>query len=276
MLRKFFRRRIWIRSLVQVFFFILVALITVNHTLKETGDALPFIGSASVHAICPFGGIETLYQYLSSGVFIPKVFESAFILMVIAFVLAIFFGPVICGWVCPLGTIQEWFGFLGRKYYKRRYNHFIPEKIDNVLRYLRYVILALVVYFSAAYASLVFANYDPYYALFHFWTGETALSALLILGITLLGSLFVERPWCKYACPYGAFLGIFNLFRVFQIRRSDKICKLDYACDIACPMNIKVSEKKIIRDHQCISCLECTTEASCPFAGVVEFVAGGK
>ena len=104
----------------------------------------------------------------------------------------------------------------------------------------------------------------------HTWPDEK------ILGATILTSLFVERPWCKYACPYGAVLGISNLFRIFRIRRIPGTCKLDGACDITCPMNIKVSEKTIIRDHQCISCLECTSEAKCPAASTVDFVTIGK
>ena len=93
--------------------------------------------------------------------------------------------------------------------------------------------------------------------------------------MTLLLSLFVERPWCKYACPYGAVLGITNLFRVFQIRRVEATCKADGACSILCPMNIPVDAVKTVRDHQCISCLECTSEAICPVAKTVVFNAGG-
>ncbi len=276
-IKKYFKRRIWIRPVVQLFFFILVAIIAVNHTQSESGGGgVPFFSQASVHAICPFGGVEALYQYLSAGSFIPKIFESSFILMFIGLLLALFFGPVICGWVCPLGTIQEWVAILGRKLFRRRYNNFVPEKLDYILRYARYIVLALVIYFTAQGAALVFADYDPYFALFHFWAADTAIGALIVLGITLVAALFVERPWCKYLCPYGALLGVFNLFRIFQIKRDEGLCEMDKACDRACPMNITVSAKKIIRDHQCISCMECTTEASCPFAGVVEFSVGGK
>ncbi len=274
--QKFSRRRIWLRTIVQIFFFALIALISVNHTLAESGKGIPILSSASLHSLCPFGGVVTIYQYATTGTFVQKIHESAFILMVIGFVLAILFGPVFCGWICPFGSIQEWVGKLGRKIFKRRYNFFIPAKIDRILRYLRYLVLGWVIYMTAASATLVFAAFDPYFALFNFWSSELAIGGLVVLLVTLAGSLFIERPWCKYACPYGAVLGITNLFRIFRIRRVPGTCKLDRACDIYCPMNIKVSEKTIIRDHQCISCLECTSEARCPAAGTVEFVAGGK
>jgi hypothetical protein len=49
---------------------------------------------------------------------------------------------------------------------------------------------------------------------------------------------------------------------------------MDGACDITCPMNIPVSAQSVVRDHQCISCMECTSEARCPVAGTVTFATG--
>jgi polyferredoxin len=273
--RLFRPRGIWIRRVVQIFFFTLIAMISVNHTLAESGGGIPLLSSASLHSLCPFGGVVTIYQYATVGTFVQKIHESAFVLMVIGFVLAILFGPVFCGWVCPLGTIQEWVAKWGKKFFKRRYNHFIPARIDNVLRYPRYLVLVWVVYVTATSSTLIFADYDPYFALFNFWSGEVTWTALSILVLTLGLSLFVERPWCKYACPYGAVLGISNLFRVFQIRRAEATCKADGACSIMCPMNIPVDSVKTVRNHQCISCLECTSEATCPVAKTVIFATGG-
>ena len=261
-----------IRTAIQVFFFILVGLIAVNHTLAESGAALPFFASASVHAICPFGGVETLYQLLTTGDYIQKIHSSALVLMGIVFTLTILFGPVFCGWVCPLGSIQEWIGKIGKRIFGKRYNQFMPKKVDQLLRYLRYILLALVMYNTARSGMLLFANVDPYFALYHFWTGETAIAALVILGITLFLSLFVERAWCKYACPYGALLGLFNPIRIFTIKREAKTCIDCGNCDRACPMNIEVSAKQAVRDHQCISCLKCTSENSCPIDHTVELM----
>lgn len=272
---RFFRNKVWIRRVVQLFFFGLIALIAVNHTLVESGAGILFLGNASLHALCPFGGVVTIYQFVTEGSFVQKIHESSFVLMVIGFIMALLFGPVFCGWVCPLGTVQEWFSAIGRRLFKKRYNHFIPEQLDSVLRYLRYLVLAWVLYMTAATGTLVFVNIDPYFALFNFWTSEVAIGGLIILGITLLATLFIERPWCKYACPYGAVLGIFNLFRVFSIRREASTCKMCKVCDIHCPMNINVSSSTVVRNHQCISCLECTSEAHCPVESTVVFSTAG-
>jgi polyferredoxin len=273
--RLFRPHSIWIRKLVQWFFFLLIALISINHTLVVNGGGIPFLSSASLHAVCPFGGVETLYTFVTSGLYVKKIHSASLALAGIVMLLSIFFGPVFCGWVCPLGTVQEWVGKLGKKLFRRRYNHFVPARLDQYLRYTRYFVLLWVLYVTATSGVLVFEAYDPYYALFNFWTTEVAWTAILILSLVLLGSVFVERPWCKYACPYGAVLGITNLFRVFSIKRSTTTCKADGACSIMCPMNIQVDSKTSVRDHQCISCMECTSEAVCPVAKTVMLTSRG-
>lgn len=258
------KKGIKIRTIVQIVFFVLISLIALNHSMANGFLNNTFLGKVSLHGVCPFGGVVSLYQFFTVGSFVQKIQQSSFVLMILVFLLAILFGPVFCGWVCPLGTIQEWVGKIGKKIFKKRYNHFVPSKLDRYLRYLRYVLLAWVLYMTAMTGKLVFADIDPYYALFNFWTGEVAIAGLVILGVTLVGALFVERPWCKYACPYGALLGLTNLFRVFSIRRSESSCISCGLCSKECPMNIDVQNMTNVRNHQCISCLECTSEYVCP------------
>jgi ferredoxin len=189
---------------------------------------------------------------------------SSVILMGLILLLAVLFGPVFCGWVCPLGTIQEWIGKVGRKVFGKRYNHFIPGRLDHYMRYLRYGVLVWVVFVIARSGQLLFERVDPYNALFTFWTKEAEMPSLIILALTLGASLLIERPWCKYLCPYGALLGLFNKFRIFKIIRNEESCISCGKCDRSCPMNIPVSNRKTVKDSQCISCLKCTSELGCP------------
>jgi polyferredoxin len=258
-----------IRHIVQAGFFVLIALISVSKFAAENGVTLPFLSEASLHTLCPFGGVVSVYRYVTEGALVQKIHESAFVLMVLVFLLSFLFGPVFCGWFCPFGSLQEWLGKLGKRVLGKRFNHVIPAALDHVLRYLRYILLALVVYMTAKTATLTFQNIDPYYALFNFFTGEVAPAALAVLAVVLLSSLVVERPWCKYACPYGALLGLTNLLRVFGIRRRESSCIGCKACDRACPMNIQVSTASKVRNHQCISCMKCTSESACPIGNTV-------
>ncbi|GAB6108054.1 4Fe-4S binding protein [Fusibacter bizertensis] len=252
------------RKWIQLFFFLLIAAIAINKSLVENGGGITWFSSASLHAICPFGGVETIYNLLTVGTYIQKVHVSALILLGLVTFLAIVLGPVFCGWICPLGTIQEWVSKIGKKIFKKKYNQFIPSKVDKPLRWLRVVFLVWVIFVTAKSGTLMFQNADPFYALFNFWTGEVAPMALAILGATLVGSLFISRPWCKYLCPYGAVLGFFNKLKFIKPSRNSSTCISCKKCDQVCPMNIEVSTAKSVRDLSCISCFECTSDNACP------------
>ena len=254
-----------VRLIAQIIFFGLIALISINHTLVESGNGLSFIPEVSLHAICPFGAIVTLASLVTGQGLIRQLHPSVMVIGSVVLFLTILFGPVFCSHICPLGSIQEWIGKLGKKIFKKRYNKIIPKKLHNILKYMRYVVLVLILVQTYRTATLMFANVDPYHALFHFWTGEAATAALIILGITLVMSLFVERPWCKYACPYGGLLGLISKVSLFKIRRSETACISCGKCDNECPMLIDISSKKKVNDTLCNRCMKCTAEeGGCP------------
>lgn len=270
------KKKVNIRVIIQVLFFLTIAFISINHTLVKDGKGIALLSSASLHAICPFGGVVTIYQYATTGTFVKKLHESSFILMVLMFILAVGFGPLFCGWICPFGTLQEIISKIGKRVFKRKHNNFIPYKYDRYLRFLRYIVLIRVVYMTTITGDIIFSQADPYYALFNFWTNEVSMLSILILMAIILTSLFIERPWCKYACPYGAVLGLTNLFRIFKIRRNPNTCLNCSACDKICPMNIKVSKEENVRNHQCISCMRCTSEEACSVKHTVSMSLRGK
>lgn len=263
------KKKFILRRAVQIVFFALVAMLALVKGLKDSGVAIAFLPEISLHAVCPFGGVVTIYDFFTTGAFLPKLHSAAFILMALGLVVAVFFGPIFCGYVCPLGSYQEWIGRLGRRLFPRRYGKLISPAADRALGYLRYGVLAVTVYQTAVAGTLVFQAVDPYYALFNFLTGEVALSALiLLLAVTVL-SLFIERPWCRYLCPYGALLGLFNLIRIFPVRRKASSCIHCGRCDQVCPMKIDVSKSTAVRDPRCISCYQCLSGNACPVADTV-------
>ena len=265
----------WLRRSLQVFFFLLIALISVNHTLIETGSTgISFLSSASLCALCPFGGVATFLGFITYGTLARQIHLSATVMMGIIFLLTIVLGPVFCSYVCPLGSIQEWFGKLGRKIFKKKYNRLIPKKLDKILGYTRYVILIWVVVQTFRSMTLIFKPYDPFTTLFHIWTDEVAIGGLIVLIVTLLLSLVIERPWCKYACPYGGLLGLFNKISIFKIRRNPSSCISCSKCDDICPMNIDIANKDVVTDIRCIRCMECVSELACPVDKTLELKAG--
>ncbi|MCK5199835.1 MAG: 4Fe-4S binding protein, partial [Spirochaetales bacterium] len=229
----------WVRKVIQIGFFGFVFLLTVSHVMEEWGIALPF-SAASLHALCPFGAVETVGRLITQGKFIPKTHESNLWIFFATAGTTVLIGAVFCSWLCPLGSIQDWVGKLGNRIFKKRYNQFVPDKLDRVLGYLRYVVLILIVIDTTRMLSLTFAKVDPYYALFHFWTGEALISAIIVLLIVLAASLFIERPWCRWLCPFGAVLGLLQLIAPWKIRRNTDLCTSGGLCTKACPLNIDV------------------------------------
>ena len=257
-----------VRLAAQIFFFLLIATISINHILIESGQGFSIIPAVSLHAICPFGAVATFASLVTGQGLIRQLHASVMVIGAVVLLLTILFGPIFCSHICPLGSIQEWLGKIGKKIFKKKYNRFIPKKVHNVLKYFRYVLLGLILVNTYQSASLVFAGIDPYYALFHFWTGEVAISALLILVVTLLMSLFVERPWCKYVCPYGGLLGLIGKISLFKVHRSETSCISCNRCTQACPMLIDVAAKEVINDTLCNRCMQCTAaEGGCPVDG---------
>lgn len=257
-------KRVKVRLVIQIVFFALIAFGVLNHYLLEKGINVPLLSSASLHGLCPFGGVVSIYEIVTKGVFIKKVHESSMVILLVVLVLSILLGRAFCGWVCPLGSFQEWMGKIGRKLFGKKYNNFISPSFDKYIRLIPYVVLVWVLYVTALTGKIVFDAVDPYYALFNLWTGEVGITAMIIFALTITASLFVERPWCKYVCPLGAVLGVTNKFRVFKIKRNDSSCIQCGICNRSCPMNINVNEVKEVKSVQCISCLECTSELSCP------------
>ncbi|RPJ08552.1 MAG: 4Fe-4S binding protein, partial [Spirochaetaceae bacterium] len=247
-----------IRFTVQILFFLFVAGLAVWGQIapavheQETGQS----GSGDLHSICPFGAVETAGRLLTQGLFVPKTSPQNMVVFGALAFLTILFGAVFCGWLCPLGSIQEWVGKLGKKIFGRKYNHFVLPKIDRIFGYLRYGVLALVIFKTTELVTLTFTALDPFYALFNFFTGSALPSALVVLGVVLAASLFVERPWCRWFCPLGALTGLIQKLSPWKIRTRAG-CTECGRCTYSCPVNIDVCAKPAVTDAHCIRCMEC-------------------
>lgn len=226
----------------------------------------------SIHGLCPYGALESLYSLVFGGAFIQKIFSGTFIVLVITLLIALIFRRSFCGLICPFGALQEFFGLLGKKIFKQRFT--VPRIIDKPLRYLKYIILIITLYFAWKTANLWVNPYDPWAAYGHITEGvesliEEYLIASIILIITIIGSLLYDRFFCKYLCPMGAFYGIVSKLSPSKIVRNEDTCINCGLCNKNCPVNIKVSEQKEIKSSECINCQSCIL--SCPQNGTLSF-----
>jgi len=190
-----------------------------------------------------------------------KYYLPTYLQVGIPVVATIIFGRVFCGWVCPMGAVQYF--IFKKEIGKKSKNIDAGPLLHNILRYGKYLVLAALIVIVPITKTTIFASIDPFKALFNLEFSEWIPTTLLIM--LLIASLFIGFPWCKYACPLGAFFGLFSKIAVFKVRINDKCtnCKACHTtfCDYRAinPGEIKPQ----INQVECLRCGECISR--CPY-----------
>jgi len=261
----------FIRWVLLASFLILITIQAFLHQVNGGGV------SPSIHALCPYGGLESLYSVIFSGTFVQKIFIGTMTLLAITLLLSIFFRRSFCGLICPFGALQEFFSLLGKKIFGKRF--IISSKIDKPLRYLKYLVLIITIFFAWKTAGLWMDPYDPWAAYGHL-TGELSsltseyLIALILLILVVIGSMLFDRFFCKYLCPMGAVYGIISKISPSRITRNKEKCVNCNLCSKNCPVNIDVANCDKVTSAECIGCQSCVL--SCPKKDALEYKTLGK
>nr|WP_238881819.1 4Fe-4S binding protein [Clostridium sp. YIM B02551] len=261
----------YLRWVLLGFFLIMVTREAYLHQVQGGGVA------PSIHALCPYGALESLYILVFTGTFLQKIFSGTMILLGITLILALIFRRSFCGLICPFGTLQEFVGIIGKKIFRKRF--IMHSKIDKPLRYLKYIVLLGTLYFAWQTTGLWVDPYDPWAAYGHISAGITSLTTEYLVGtimlvIVLVGSMLYDRFFCKYLCPMGAVYGIISKISPSKIVRNEDACVNCGLCSKSCPMNIKVANVKEVTSAECISCQRCVI--SCPKKDALEYKTGKK
>ena len=119
-----------------------------------------------------------------------------------------------CYWFCPFGGAQDCMGAIG------------GAKITGPTKYRRHLLWVprglawLAIILALLFRNPGISSYEVFGTLFDF-TGSTVMFALL--GIVMVMSLFVKRPWCNYLCPLDPVYGIIRLTRGWVLELWQKI-----------------------------------------------------
>lgn len=178
-----------------------------------------------------------------------------------------FFGRRFCAWLCPLGSLQEWiYNLRSRKY---RIKHQTPFAVDQKLALLKYLVLFATVALSILGLGYVYIRLCPFFALAQI--PKIAVWGLLVIFIIILKSWFGFREWCRFLCPYGALMNVFQYLgekagiRRKKVKWNPDICVNCGVCVLLCPMNINITESEIVHNRNCIHCELCAEH--CPKQG---------
>lgn len=213
---------------------------------------------------CPIGAFQAVVG--------SSKFRFSYYITGILILFGVLLGRFICGFLCPFGWFQELL-------------HKIPSKKLSTqkvkpLRYLKYVILAVMVVLLPILAVNDLGMSDPFFCKYLCPQGvlegaiplslansgiRAALGKLFtwktfILLTVVVSSVFFYRPFCKWLCPLGAFYALFNRISLFQMKVDTEKCVSCGACAKACKMDVDIT--KCANHSECIRCGMCMK--ACP------------
>lgn len=220
--------------------------------------------------ISTFTGIKQIYlaiikQNISFTQLIPQSIE------VIAIIPAtIIMGRFFCGWMCGYGAFGDFIYKISNRLFKIKFK--MNESTDRVLKYFKYVLLVFLVFVVCTFNITAFKSFNPWdvFGLVatvgkapDFQYAATSLTVGLILFILIaIGSVFVERFFCRYLCPLGAVFAIVSKLRISKIRKERTKCGKCRICTNNCAMGIPLYKCDSVNSGECIDCMKCIT--ACP------------
>jgi NAD-dependent dihydropyrimidine dehydrogenase PreA subunit len=219
------------------------------------------------------------------------------LLMTFVSFFAFFFvlGKAFCGWVCPLGTLQELINKVGRRFHLPL-RRFEPGNLGDVRRvrpvkWLLLVALVLVLPLLAGLGTVPHSLGNPYCDICPsriattLLTGNTEQLAIrvndgvgftlgavanLLIGFVLVAALAMRQPFCRI-CPMLSFNALFQRLSPMRlVKQSAEHCGKCSICADACPMDIREISAESGRKayhEDCTLCGRCSEY--CPQDGVI-------
>lgn len=206
---------------------------------------------------CPLGSLQNALGSLNKNI--------GFYVFGIILLYGMLLGRTICGWLCPLGLIQELLHKIPTpKIPKSRFTRF--------LSYLKYVILVVFAMIIPICYGILKGIQVPGFCKFicPAGTSEGAMGLLPknVAWLSMLGPIFTEkfvvmviiglacifcyRSFCRFLCPLGAIYGMFNRIAVIGVKVDRGCCNNCGACVRNCKMDVAQ-----VGDHECIHCGQC-------------------
>lgn len=212
---------------------------------------------------CPLGALQNALA--SSGARAP------YYVLGILLLFGLILGRTVCGWLCPLGLMQELLHKLPTPKVRK-------SRVTRALSWVKYGVLAVFViaiplhYSAQSYPVPAFCKYicpagtfegaagllaNPVNAEKFSMLGILFTRKFIILVAIAAGCIFLYRAFCRFLCPLGAIYGLFSKVSLLGVRVVPAKCTDCGRCVSVCPMDIRK-----VGDHECIACGQCVD--ACP------------
>ena len=244
----------------------------------ETGGAGWKVGRPSgVEGWLPIASLMSLKAWLSTGK-VPAVHPAGLFLFVSFLLISLVLSKSFCSWLCPVGTLSEALYKFGRRVFGR--NLSMPAWLDLTLRGTKYLLLAFFLWVIGRMSAAAIEGFleGPYgivadVKMLNFFRDLSLTAALILMLLMILSALF-KNFWCRYACPYGALMGLLSLLSPARVRRNPGSCIDCAKCSRVCPSMLPVDKLRVVRSAECTGCYECVS--ACPVEGALAMTLGRR
>lgn len=208
---------------------------------------------------CPFNldqSLESSCYYLTHlPVLFTRNWEYVLLFLVTLFIFLIFFGRILCGFMCPLGLVQDLFEKLRQALRIRPIT--VSDRMNRAIQPIKWIWVIL--FLGFVFVGGDFCDICPnkvFSPSLGGWWINYALGGFLTVPL-LVGSFFIKRFWCLM-CPMGYLLGLFHRFNLFKLKKDCTACTECGACYEACPMRLRsIYTERETADVQTVDCLMC-------------------
>ncbi|MCH4201162.1 MAG: 4Fe-4S binding protein [Clostridium tyrobutyricum] len=209
--------------------------------------------------ILAFSELKSIFQMIAKGDFefiqaFPGLMEFT-----ITIIFTILIGRFFCGWFCAFGTFNDWIHIISKKVFKVNFR--INEKIDSMLKYVKYVILFFILFLTLKGGDTILNGLSPWDAFAQMGKFSTVITSMtvgfILLVLIVVGDIFVERFFCRYLCPLGAVFSLTSRISLLKINKLNDKCGKCRMCTNNCSMGLKLYSMNSIRGGECINCLKC-------------------
>lgn len=218
-----------------------------------------YLGFFIWFSICPLRTWQLLF--LLKGGIVSGL--APFLIFLIPIFVVLIFGALFCGWVCPLGGIQEFWWRIGRKI-KPLYlaqNYFRRFNLGR-FSFLKYLFLILIILAVVLWKRPILCGLDPFGAIFGYFKNPAVWVSLIVFAVLALA---IFRPFCRFFCPYGALLSLLSKISIFQLKTEKEKCQKCNLCQKVCLIEA-INKNNQINQGECIRCGECLVK--CPVKAI--------